>query len=179
MAYCRCLKGIHLSNWHLNVGKRMQLMVHLTWCSHLKRRFSIWLLKIRNKEIQGSQEEMTLSVHALEGKLRVKTIKMLGRHNDRELLTLVDSGNTQFLGCKDSKGTKSTYSGNNCNVCICSRWKENSEQLHASHLYLAGKIFTTPLSVSTSKGEVWFCKELRSRQPQLSFSNADPSRITA
>lgn len=91
---------------------------------------------------------MTLSVHALEGKLRVKTIKMLGRHNDRELLTLVDSGNTQFLGCKDSKGTKSTYSGNNCNVCIFSRWKENSEQVHASHLYLAGKLISMHFSIT-------------------------------
>lgn len=89
---------------------------------------------------------MTLSVHALEGKLRVKTIKMLGRHKDRELLTLVDSGNTHsFLDARI--GTKSTYSGNNCNVCIFSRWKENSEQVHASHLYLAGKLISMHFSI--------------------------------
>lgn len=36
-----------MSKLHLNVGKTMQLMVFLISCLHSKRRFSIWLLKVR------------------------------------------------------------------------------------------------------------------------------------
>ena len=46
MEFCWCLKEIWQSNWHLNDGRKMLLMAPLTWYLHLKKKFSIWLLKV-------------------------------------------------------------------------------------------------------------------------------------
>ena len=46
MTFCQCLKGIHQSKPHLSASKIMMLMGHSMWYSHLKKRFSIWLLKV-------------------------------------------------------------------------------------------------------------------------------------
>lgn len=51
MASYQCLKGIHQSKPHLNASKIMLLMGHSMWYSHLKKRFSIWLLKVWDRGI--------------------------------------------------------------------------------------------------------------------------------
>ncbi|XP_057986676.1 uncharacterized protein LOC131171223 [Hevea brasiliensis] len=55
----------------------------------------------------GSIEEMTLSMHAIEGRQGTKTIRVLGKHKSREILILIDSGSTHsFLDVKVARELK-------------------------------------------------------------------------
>lgn len=51
--------------------------------------------------VEGVREEVTLSIHALEGNKGSDTIKIVGRCKDRELFYLIDNGSThsKLLHC--------------------------------------------------------------------------------
>lgn len=51
--------------------------------------------------VEDVREEVTLSIHALEGNKGSDTIKIVGRCKDRELFYLIDNGSThsKLLHC--------------------------------------------------------------------------------
>lgn len=49
-------------------------------------------------KIGGVSEKLLLSIHAVEGRQEAETIKVIGRHKDRQLMILINTGsNNSFL----------------------------------------------------------------------------------
>lgn len=62
---------------------------------------------VTNETLPELEEEGTLSVHAIEGKCGVETVRVTGKHKNRELLNLIDSGSTHnFMDTKVAKELK-------------------------------------------------------------------------
>lgn len=49
---------------------------------------------VAEEETPDTQEEVTLSVHAMEGKFGAETVRVIERHKNRKLIILIDSGST-------------------------------------------------------------------------------------
>lgn len=50
--------------------------------------------QVKGADAEDDVGEATSSVHALEGSFGVETIRILGFHKNRQLVTIIDSGNT-------------------------------------------------------------------------------------
>lgn len=58
-------------------------------------------------EEEASEEDITLSIHAIEGKQGVQTVRVFGNYQNRKLLMLVDSGSTtSFIDAKVARELK-------------------------------------------------------------------------
>ncbi len=75
--------------------------------------------------------EITLSVHAIEGRQGAEMIRMLGKYKKGELLILVNSGSTHsFLHAKVAKELKIPFGKCTSICCYYCWWKEDFQHEH-------------------------------------------------